>query len=322
MNRIKATNSVAFSSRDIAPITGTPQYATDGNPATGIPGTIWPAYAFNMIQDEIVNAILAAGVTPDDTNWAQLAQAIQTLGGSVVGSIRNGLMWVTAPSISATFSADEVVVETALAGSAFRLGNFSHSINLTVTGVNGMDTGSAPTSGFVGIYAIYNPTSGASALLATNATTAAVPNVYAGGHMPAGYTFSALVSVWPTDSSGRFIVGYQRDRSVDFFNVLVATITSVASLTALSVASVIPKNAVEARGVTSALSSAAGSLLFDIFSSAQSTGCQINASAQAPGEGIWNSFSTLLSVAQTLYYTITNVSGTVICTIYMNGYKF
>lgn len=76
MNRLKATNSVAFADRDIAPLTGTPQYATDGNPQASIPPTIWPAYAYNMVQDEIINAIVGAGLTPDDTNWAQLAAAL------------------------------------------------------------------------------------------------------------------------------------------------------------------------------------------------------------------------------------------------------
>lgn len=79
MNRLKATNSVAFANRDIAPVSGTPQYATSGNPVGPVPPTIWPAYAWNMIQDEILAVILAAGLTPDDTNWAQLLQAIQTL---------------------------------------------------------------------------------------------------------------------------------------------------------------------------------------------------------------------------------------------------
>lgn len=81
MDRLRADNSVNFAGRDVSPGTGTPQYATDGNPITPTPSTIWPAYSFNMIQDEIMAVIAAAGITPDDTNWAQLLQAMQTLGG-------------------------------------------------------------------------------------------------------------------------------------------------------------------------------------------------------------------------------------------------
>ena len=65
-----------------------------------------------------------------------------------------------------------------------------------------MDTGAVPASRFFGLYAIYNPVTGASALLAVNATSVLLPNVYGGASMPAGYTASALVSVWPTTASG------------------------------------------------------------------------------------------------------------------------
>lgn len=75
MNRLKASNSVAFASRDIAPVSGTPQYATDGVPGT-TPATVWPAYMFNMIQDELLSILLAGGLTADDTNWSQVWQAL------------------------------------------------------------------------------------------------------------------------------------------------------------------------------------------------------------------------------------------------------
>jgi hypothetical protein len=78
------------------------------------------------------------------------------------------------------------------------------TVNLATTGAGGMDSGAAPNNGFVAIYAIYNPTTGASALLARNATAAAQPTVYGGANMPAGYTASALISVWPTNASGQF----------------------------------------------------------------------------------------------------------------------
>jgi hypothetical protein len=79
MDRLIATNSVPFASADTAPETGTPQYATSGNPATATPATIFPAYAWNTLQDEIYNVIVGAGLTPDRTKWNQLITAIQTL---------------------------------------------------------------------------------------------------------------------------------------------------------------------------------------------------------------------------------------------------
>lgn len=81
MNRVKATASVAIGARDIAPVSGTPQYFTNGNPATPTPATVVPGYFLNMVQDELLAVITAAGLTPDDANWGQLLQAIQGLVG-------------------------------------------------------------------------------------------------------------------------------------------------------------------------------------------------------------------------------------------------
>lgn len=79
MDRLIATNSVPFASADTAPATGTPQYATTGNPATSTPPTVFPAYAWNMLQDEIYNVIIAAGLTPNRNAWNQLLTAIQSM---------------------------------------------------------------------------------------------------------------------------------------------------------------------------------------------------------------------------------------------------
>jgi hypothetical protein len=79
MDRLIAPNSVPLAQADTAPTTGTPQYATDGNPATNTPATQWPAYAFNTLQDEIYSVIIGAGITPDRTKWNQLLTAIQTM---------------------------------------------------------------------------------------------------------------------------------------------------------------------------------------------------------------------------------------------------
>lgn len=80
MDRLIALNTVATGMGDTAPATGTPGEATDGNPATSTPATQFPAYAFNAIQAEMIAVILAAGLTPDKTNNAQLLAAIQKLG--------------------------------------------------------------------------------------------------------------------------------------------------------------------------------------------------------------------------------------------------
>jgi hypothetical protein len=88
MDRLIATASVTFANRDVAPGSGTPQYATNGNPASSTPATVWPAYQYNAIQDELIAIIDAAGITHDKTNWAQIIQALKRLyGGNVTTAI-------------------------------------------------------------------------------------------------------------------------------------------------------------------------------------------------------------------------------------------
>ncbi|QCS66969.1 phage tail protein [Achromobacter denitrificans] len=65
---------------DTAPATGTPGWATDGNPATNTPATQWPAYAFNAIQAELMGVIQAPGdIDPDRHDNGQVAAAIKRL---------------------------------------------------------------------------------------------------------------------------------------------------------------------------------------------------------------------------------------------------
>lgn len=79
MDLLIAANSVAKSAADTAPSSGTPQYATDGNPVTGVPATSFPAYHYNMLMGELYNLIKAAGLTPSGSDWTQVEKAVQEL---------------------------------------------------------------------------------------------------------------------------------------------------------------------------------------------------------------------------------------------------
>ncbi|MGJ7529865.1 hypothetical protein [Variovorax sp. GB1P17] len=183
------------------------------------------------------------------TALGHAAQMSQVAG--VVGTSRNLTMSVSAASATATLTADEIIVETALGGLRYCLPSFSKTINLATTGAGGMDTGAAPASGFVAIYAIFNPTTGVSALLGKNASTLQT-EVYSGANMPAGYGASALIGVWPTNASSQLLPGVLQGRKVTFNPVtLLSTTTVVGSLTLLSIATWIPANAKFVSGTSS-----------------------------------------------------------------------
>ncbi|WP_227732546.1 hypothetical protein [Yersinia proxima] len=252
---------------------------TRGNPQTGVPATALDDDYFDAIQEEIAGVVESSGVALDKSNRTQLLTALKKLflrtgnnfseiaaAGSaavtaalanlglsdvahipqltgVIGTSRNAKMSVTAASATATFTADELIVQAALGGRQYKITSFNKTINLATTGVGGMDTGAVPAIGFVALYAIYNPTTQASALLAVNATSAVQPEAYGGVNMPSGYTASALVSVWRTSSS-QFVVGFQIDRAISILQTnILTTTTSTPTITSLSIVSVVPLNA-------------------------------------------------------------------------------
>ena len=63
---------------------GTQGYFTNGNPATGVAPTIVDADWLNMIQQELINIVTAAGITPSKTVYNQVLSAIKRIGQSTV----------------------------------------------------------------------------------------------------------------------------------------------------------------------------------------------------------------------------------------------
>jgi len=304
----------------------------------GFSAGIAPSVQLNKVwrQSSIMASVIAQFIAQqtgqnviDDGTTAtlltNLTAAIDASVPGVVGQSRNLSMSVAAASATATLTADEIIVESALGGLRYCLPSFSKTINLGTTGAGGMDTGSAPASGFVAIYAIYNPTTGASALLATNETAAKVPEVYGGANPVAGYTASALVSVWKTNSSGQFIVGDQVDRRVSEGPTNVLTTSAQQSTFAtLNIANAVPKNAKTCSGILQIGSTALTSASLNVASDASGVG-QSNLSAYLSSTGIpiAGSFCDLqLPTAQTMYYTAVTSSGTMTATIYISGYTF
>ncbi|BBC78720.1 bacteriophage tail fiber protein [Acetobacter orientalis] len=79
MDLLIATNTVAQEQADKAPASGTPGWATDGNPATGQLATDAPAWHYNMMMSELIAVIKAAGITPSNADWSQVLKAMQTI---------------------------------------------------------------------------------------------------------------------------------------------------------------------------------------------------------------------------------------------------
>jgi hypothetical protein len=293
---------------------GTEGYWTEGNPASGTPATLERASWFNMIQEELCSLLAAAGITRSKTTYNQVNAALQKMYAPVIGTVRNLAMTVAAASATATVTADEIVVGGALGGQKYVLPSFNKSINLATVGVNagvgGMDTGTAPASSFVGIYAIFNPTTGTAALLGVSANAVTLPNVYGGANMPAGYTASALLTVVPTNASSQFSPCVVRDRSVDFNgSSILSTSTTAASPTIVNNL-VVPLNAQNCSGFMQIGNSAAASVAMALLSSSAGTGTQSIALTLNASGSIASPFSKLkITVGQRVFYTASSSAG-------------
>jgi hypothetical protein len=170
--------------------------------------------------------------------------------------------------------------------------------------------------------AIYNPTTGASALLAKNATSAAQTEVYSGANMLAGYTASALVSVWPTNGSGQFVVGQQADRTVGLAPTLqINTGTQQPSLTALTVTTGVSLNAKALYGEVSMQSTAISALSCTTAGSANNL-MESNFASQNAVQIRAPMSRTVISTPQTIYYTASVGSGTMTFMLWTTGYDF
>lgn len=255
----------------------------------------------------------------------------QTMFSPIVGHSRNAKISVPSASATATFTADEVVVETALGGQTYRLSGLSKNINLATTGVTagvgGMDTGAAPVSGFVAIYLIYNPATGASAIIAKNATSAAQTETYTGGSMPSGYTASALISVWGTDGSGLLKVGSQVDRFVWLAGIQVlSTTTANGTLTALNISAAVPPNAVSVKVRTSIAAANSGvTMTTSVAGSTTQIGISTSSgTSPAAGAGLTAEAGVIpIITSQNIFYTDAVASGLVASyTINISGYGF
>jgi hypothetical protein len=249
----------------------------------------------------------------------QLGQAAAVVTG-VVGLSRNARMTVTSASAIADFLADELIVNSALGGNQYRLKSVSARITLTTTGAGGMDTGSAPATGYVAVYVIYNPTSGSVALLGMDATSALAPEVYGGANMPAGYTASSLVAVWPTAIS-QFVIGNLTGRKLEIATrTLLSSSTVNASRVSLTTTQ-FPLNAKSIYGNMSVGSTAASTCSIVVWGASSSVGGMPFTMTVTAGGSYAATFSAVSVTNQMIGWSSGNTAGAPTFGIGMGAYE-
>ncbi len=245
------------------------------------------------------------------------------------GVARNMRAILTSNGTTVTFAADDVIVSTALNGLSQRLASFSKVLDISTTGAGGMDTGAAPTTGFLAIYAIAK-TDGTQSILGVNAATS-TGSIYSGANMPSGYTYSALIAIWPTNATPQLLAGMV-DESRWFFYQTAKLITGPAvgpsSLTSQSISTAAPVAAKSAMMVFAETSTAANAQ-FGVAADSTGTGLQLfhgatDGATRTQPSGIvassWNATAkTPLIAAQTVYWFAIGGGNEY---LYCTGYSF
>lgn len=238
-----------------------------------------------------------------ETNGGNLR--IKSTGAGVIASSRNLIAANNAgtPNTKIDVSADEVALKDATGGNPFLVSALAVTIDATVTGANGLDTGALGASAWYYTWVIAK-TDGTKAGLLSLSTTAPT--------MPAGYTYKALIGAVRTNGSTQFWNFYQTDRDI-FINdtavftgktgVTVWTAITGADLTAMQ--GLVPPMAKMAWG--SAGCNGVGNAGIAIGADANALGAQVSGVSSASTVpvlsytvgGCWRA---PLKTAQTIYY--------------------
>lgn len=247
---------------------------------------------------------------------------------AVVGGTSNVVANIPTAATTVTVTADSVTVAVSLAGASYTLTSYSQAFNGATIGAGGMDVGAIPTSGYLALYAIYNPTAPAISILGKNAGASA-PTIYNGSNMPAGYTASALLAIIPTNATPAMKPGYVSNRTWQYqgpFNVL-NTSTNAASLTSLSIATAEPPNGKSVFGTITFSTGGAvtqESLQVTLASDAVNNVFAFGVTTFATLAQTWSSsYPALLTpTAQTIYYATSGVSANAGLLLNISGYTW
>jgi len=263
-----------------------------------------------------------APVNQGSIDISVLSEQLQqlSLNGPLAGDIRNARISIPLAAPTATFTASEIVLGDGN-GKRVVISNFNQSLNLSasVKGLGAMDAGAAPVNGFVALYALYNPASKSTGIVAVNATAVIAPKLLA-GVAPDGYTFSALFSILPTNASAQFAVAEQVDRQVFYGAQVLSTTVSVSTLTGLSISAAVPLNAKSVSGNFQGSVSANGYSMA-LAGSAAAIGLQTFI-VNFTGAGGGSFLDVPLLSPQTLFYRLTSAGTFSAFAITTNSYRF
>jgi len=288
--------------------------------ATGITAKIvQPGESYDIAADAVANGFVTEGGTTT-------LQSIPTMPAPLGGTPRMSAS-AALGATTATFTDDFVHVTSSVGLPGHKIANLSAALDLTKLNVLGGMIGSAPTAGqFVGVYAAFNPSTGAYGVVGFSyAATAAIPSIatLVASYL-AGFTETSLIGIVPAHqtTAGQFDHFNARGRYVRRTAVTMVNVSaSVPSLTSQSTGIAIPANAIKMKGnmFASSTSTSASSNVLQLAS--DGTGLDANISANGTTT-IQEPYELLMQTANTFFYSNSASVGTPQSQVTSTGYEW
>jgi hypothetical protein len=217
----------------------------------------------------------------------------------------------TNPNYQMDVSATTILLENS-SKAILRIDALSEAVDITASGVNGLDTGSEAGSTWYHIWAIAKADGTKDCLLSASATAPTLPD---------GYTYKAYLGAVYNDSGSDFDSIYQINETVAIASVNVSNGGTQTSLTALDLSAIIPTTAKfaipDARANTT---SGAGTVAVQLACDSSGVGAR-NGQFYSDGTGYMGGIQPEIPIkeSQTIYY-VTNSGNRVFINI--AGWKF
>lgn len=211
----------------------------------------------------------------------------------------------TNPTYQIDIDASDIITQDS-GGNNYMVSSVNLTANITVSGANGLDTGSEAGSTWYYVWVIYNGTTVAS-LLSTSATAPT---------MPSGYTYKAKVGSVRNDASSNFSVFHKRGQRVNIDETLILANGNSNTWASVTFTTIVPPEAKVIYGVGIEKTASAR---FWCVAPAGSNFARIWHRHYGPDTlGVSGYFTLMLQTAQTLYW-ITETSSDLF--LYINGYE-
>lgn len=286
--------------------------------------TIVDATHVDLVGSTFTNAYVSGGTLGGGVSelalGTGLSMVFSTLNGSQPMAGAAGLTVTNnagTPNTIIDVTADQAVIYGGNA-TAYAI-NISVSINTSVNGANGMDTGGRPTSGWVNVFLISNGASTAG-LASLSATAPALPS---------GYTFAVRVGAMRTDGSQNFLRTLQKGNQTKYLNTIAANPTMGVANTgvafgAVAVANFVPPTATSLVAKIDAQTNGAGPSICGV--SAYQPGnlpnnapfAELEVGTNGNAVNFYGATSELVLESSNVWYAS---SGMASCTLFAHGWR-